>query len=214
MSIAVPSKPERAIETLQATLHAVQARHERVEADALVADWLEILAETVQEREPRGSGMTAAQEDRLVRSGALSSERLASAKARVAGGSLVRRLGESRAHTLADSLTPSEVSTLLHIDQSTVSHRRSDGGLYSFTVGRGRRYPSWQFVDGGGVLPGLAVIVKSIPKEMHPTTVRGIMTTPQPTMRAGGASLTPRDWLVGGGDVERVTAVFEGTLQG
>lgn len=68
--------------------------------------------------------MTAAQEENLVRTGILTREALEIAKTRVAGGSLVRRVAQSRAQTLVDSLTPSEVGALLHIDESRVAGDR------------------------------------------------------------------------------------------
>ena len=156
-----------------------------------------------------GATLTERRRDEMVASGAFSDEQLADLEAGVAAGELDRVIERTRVDAVVQTLSASDVAELLGIQSSRVSHRAgNEESLYSFRVGRHRRFPRWQFTDGG-TLPFLSSLVPVIPRSMHPATVAGIMTTPQPTLRADDAQeLSPIDWLVQGGDVEAVTTLF------
>ncbi len=113
------------------------------------------------------------------------------------------------AQTLEDlvtsSLTIEEAAVSLGLSRSRISHRISDRSLYSFTI-QGRRYlPRWQLRQsprGGAseVIPGLARIVRAVPREMHPLAVEAFMTGPLEELDG----LSPVDHLCSYGVVEVV----------
>jgi len=112
------------------------------------------------------------------------------------------------AFELTHSLTRPAVAALLG---KSVLGMTAAGRLYAHTLaGDGLRWPGWQFA-GGRPLPHLAAVVAALPSGTHPVTLRAFMITPDQALRHDDVAVSPRDWLLGGGDV---TAVLElaGTL--
>ncbi|WP_111721557.1 hypothetical protein [Homoserinimonas sp. OAct 916] len=166
-------------------------------------------AEIIEEPKVHGVALTQDQVDFLTESGSVSASDYDAAVGRVAGGSLRSKIQTAKLSELADSLSTTEVAKMLEIDSSRVRHRQGSGGLYSYLVGRNRRYPSWQF-NNEDVLPGLKQVIKAFPNDTHPATIRGLMTTPQEDLVVSEHPVTPVDWLVGGGDRQAVLDVIEG----
>lgn len=81
----------------------------------------------------------------------------------------------------ASSLTIDETASRLGIDRTRVHHRLRHGELDAFPLGRQRRLPAWQLTDDGHALPGLAPVLAALPKGLHPASVAGFFTTPDPT---------------------------------
>jgi len=111
----------------------------------------------------------------------------------------------------AGALSRTAVAELLGVDVTRVSHQTAAGDLYSYKLGRGRpAYPDWQFSGQNG-LPHLREVLAALPAGTHPVTVRAFMTNWDSSLRREGVFVSPRVWLLGGGDV---TAVVElaGTL--
>lgn len=102
----------------------------------------------------------------------------------------------------ASSVTIDEAATRLGIDRTRVHHRLRHGDLYAFPLGRQRRLPVWQLTDDGRALPGLAPVLAALPKGLHPSSVAGFFTTPDPDLD----DLTAARWLASGGDVGAVVA--------
>ena len=48
-----------------------------------------------------------------------------------------------------------------------------------------------------------------LPADLHPLSVAGFLTTPQPDLRIGGRPVSPLEWLRSGGDVDPVLSVAE-----
>lgn len=113
------------------------------------------------------------------------------ARARVA----LRQLNSA----LAGSVTIKEAATVLGVDRSRISRRITGKSLWAFDFQGSRRIPRWQFL-GGEPLPGLDVIVPSIPKGATPTLVEAFMSTPQPDFD----DRTPVEYLASGGDPTEV----------
>lgn len=106
---------------------------------------------------------------------------------------------------VAQSLDRLAVASLLGISPSRVSHRQAEGALYAFSAGPGRTlYPNWQFA-GGTVLPHLPEVVSNLRPGTPAAVVRRFMTTPDPDLVVEGAALSPRDWLLAGGEAAAVT---------
>lgn len=105
-----------------------------------------------------------------------------------------------------ESLSVQQAAKLLLVDASRVRHRIRDRALYAFKIGAALRLPTWQF-DGHDAIPGLRVVLAALPAELHPLEVGGLMTTPDPDLAVGDEPSSPRDWLVGGGDVDAVVSL-------
>lgn len=110
---------------------------------------------------------------------------------RIRARAAVRELGD----TLSRTVSIKEAAGILGIDRSRVSRRISGKTLWAFDLHGNRRIPRWQFV-GGGLLPGLEVIVPAIPRGATPVMVEAFMRTPQPDFE----DRTPIEYLVAGGD--------------
>lgn len=107
---------------------------------------------------------------------------------------------------LRRSYTAHDVASKWAVDDSRVRHRVRNHALYGVRVGRTLRLPNWQFDDDLRPLPGLAAVLAALPEGMHPREVEGFMTTPQDELRLRGRPVSPRDWLLTGGDAALVAA--------
>jgi len=106
---------------------------------------------------------------------------------------------------VAQSLDRSAVATLLGISPSRVSHRQAEGALYAFSAGPGRHlYPDWQFASRT-VLPHLSEVIGNMRPGTPAAVVRRFMTTPDPDLVVEGVGLSPRDWLLAGGEATALT---------
>lgn len=114
------------------------------------------------------------------------------------------------ADQIRDSVTVGDAAALLGIDGSRVRHRVADGGLYGFKLGGRLRLPRWQFADGGATIPGLRTVLAALPRDLHPLEVSGFMTAPDPDLVLAERPASPRDWLVGGGEVRTVAELARG----
>lgn len=91
------------------------------------------------------------------------------------------------------------------VSASRIRHLVSDGGLWAIRTGRALLLPAWQFDDAGRPLRGLrAVLAAGRPGE-HPLAMQAFMTTPQLDLEGvDGQPMTPRQWLLSGGDAQAV----------
>lgn len=208
LSAGATAPSPRTAETLQRTIGLVRSGRPGAAADQLVSDWLSVLDDAVSERQATSGTLTESQRTWLVESGAMTEDQISAAQARVKSGSLERAITSTKAKSVVDSLSPQEVSKLLGISTSTVSHRRADGSLYGVAVGRNRRYPTWQFV-GNRPLPHLARLLAAISPQVHPATINGLMRNPQPELSIDGQPTEPWAWLSNGGSIEPVLQLLD-----
>lgn len=101
------------------------------------------------------------------------------------------------------TLSTVQAAALLNVDRTRIVHRLRDGGLWSVRVGRSRRIPRWQIVDGQA-LPQLSQLIPAIPANVHPADIHALMTTEQEEL--GGR--TPTHHLATGGDVAPVVELL------
>jgi hypothetical protein len=120
---------------------------------------------------------------------------------------------DSRARAVAaqavlrdSALTVSDAATTLRVDTSRIRHRLAAGRLVGWKDRGGWRLPAWQFTESG-VLPGLEIVLAALPNDQPPLVVAAFMTTPQEDLQLGGSPGTPRQWLLAGGDPDRVAAL-------
>lgn len=121
---------------------------------------------------------------------------------------VLRASSSNLADEARESLTVEQAAKLLLVDGSRVRHRVRDRALYGFKIGGGLRLPIWQF-DRHDAIPGLRAVLAALPTALHPLEVAGLMTTPDSDLAVADEPVSPRDWLVGGGDVSAVVALVE-----
>jgi excisionase family DNA binding protein len=110
---------------------------------------------------------------------------------------------------LASTLAVPEVAIRMGVSASRIRHLVSDGGLSFVRTGRALRLPAWQFDDAGRSLRGLRTVLAATRKGEHPLAMQAFMTTPQLDLEGvDGQPMTPRDWLLSGGDAEVVVALL------
>ncbi|MGH3090685.1 MAG: hypothetical protein ACRDSJ_25680 [Rubrobacteraceae bacterium] len=123
------------------------------------------------------------------------------------GRDAASRTAARYAAMLSLALTESEVREMLGVGASRVRQRVADGSLYAISVGRERRFPSFQF-DGRTLVPGIGEVLKALPDDLHPLEVESWLTSPDPDLTMDGEdgetseALSPREWLISGGSVE------------
>ncbi|WP_236796890.1 DNA-binding protein [Amycolatopsis sp. GM8] len=108
---------------------------------------------------------------------------------------------------LAESaLSVADAARLLHIDPSRVRHRLGARRLAGWKAQSGWRLPAWQFT-AGGVLPNLDAVLAAVPVDEPALAVAAFMTSRQDDLVIAGDAVTPRQWLLAGGDPRPVAAL-------
>lgn len=97
------------------------------------------------------------------------------------------------------SLTVAEAARHLGVDPSRVRHKLGERRLTGWKDQGGWRLPAWQFAERRP-LPGLDVVLAAVPADQPPLVVAAFMNTPQSDLEIGGRPVTPRQWLLAGGD--------------
>lgn len=116
------------------------------------------------------------------------------------------RTALAAARIVADSLTVKDVARLLGVGESRVRQRAAEGSLFAIRARRPLRFPAFQFTDGAE-LPGWADIAPLFPNDEHPAVVERFMVSPAVDLEIDGDSVSPRDWLLSGGDPAEVAAL-------
>lgn len=112
---------------------------------------------------------------------------------------------------LAESaLTVIGAAEQLNVDPSRVRHRLAAHRLSGWKEQGGWRLPAWQFT-AGGVLPGLAQVLAEVGEDVPALALAAFMTHRQDDLLVGEDPVTPRQWLLAGGD-PRPVAVLAATL--
>lgn len=152
---------------------------------------------------PDASGLTEGQESILREHGGIT----ASVRGRrEVGQAAVLSSSSNLAASTRESLSVEQAARLLRVDASRVRHRLRDRALYGFRIGAGLRLSVWQF-DQHEPIPGLRAVLAALPHDLHPLEVAGFMTSADPDLTVADQPLSPRDWLIGGGDVSTVVAL-------
>lgn len=121
------------------------------------------------------------------------------------------RTAADYAALVATSLSVLEAAARLGVDGSRVRHRIAAGELWALHgPGRRRLLPALQFAADGGVVPGLAEVLRALPDDLHPLEVSGFLTGRRTDLRLRGRDQSPVDWLVRGGGVADVVAAAAG----
>lgn len=188
---------------LQASVEAFARRGVRVEAEALDRLVAASVAAVLSDAPVADSMELTAAEVAALERGALQVAPPREVVDRVLAGSAARL-----AALLGTAYTVAETAALLGIDGSRVRHRLAARTLYGVRSSEGWRLPRFQF-DAARKVPGIERVVPRLEPGLHPLTVAGWFTTPDPDLVLERVALSPRDWLRAGGDVAVVASLAE-----
>lgn len=124
-----------------------------------------------------------------------------------AGALAVAELEATYRELLRDAFTTAEVAKLLRLPESEVRQRREDRALWAIQSSNDWRFPRLQFIVNGPrreQLRGLDQVFPTLPGSLHPLSVAGFLTTPQPGLIQLDQPVTPMEWLSTGGDPQLV----------
>ncbi|MBD8612024.1 hypothetical protein IFT77_16150 [Frigoribacterium sp. CFBP 13729] len=143
-----------------------------------------------------------------VKSGAMTQWEWDDAQARVARGDLARMERQTERGGLENATTARDAASRLGLTPRSIAVFPAE--VFAFIVDGELRYPVWQFVNDreNPVLPHLVQLVEAFSDDMHPSTILGFMQTPQEDAQLNGVQLTPVEWLVRGGDVQRLVDIL------
>lgn len=114
----------------------------------------------------------------------------------------------------ASALKVSQAAARLGVDPSRIRQRLAARSLFGIRVEASWRLPRFQFTDDGRQLvPGFGAIAPGL-AELHPLDVATWFTTPHGDLVLGVSgneetAVSPRDWLLGGGDPREVLALID-----
>ena len=112
------------------------------------------------------------------------------------------------ARLMATALTTEETRRKLHVDRSRVRQRIAERTLWAIKDSGKWVLPAVQF-DDNGLVRGLDQIIRLVPAGMHPLSVLGLLTSPQPELGEAGEPVSIVHWLRTGGDITTAVAVME-----
>lgn len=119
----------------------------------------------------------------------------------------LRALSANLAEQTRTSISVPQAAEQLDVDASRIRHRLRDRALYGFKIGSSIRLPLWQFGDDRAPIPGLRAVLAALPTDLHPLEISGFMTSPDPDLTIADEPVSPRDWLVGGGELTAVSEI-------
>jgi hypothetical protein len=111
---------------------------------------------------------------------------------------------------LATALSVPQLARRLGVDQSRVRQRIAQHTLIAVKDGAAWRLPLFQLDDTGQrLVPGLAAVAPRLAR-VHPVAGARWFTLPHPDLvDDDGHPLSPRAWLLGGGDPKEVAALAD-----
>jgi len=114
------------------------------------------------------------------------------------------------ARLFSTAYTEDEVAAGLGTDLSTIYGRRRARTLWAIEDAAAWVYPVLQFRPGTFLeqTPCLDAVLSSLAEDLHPAAVAGFLETPQCDLQVAGSACTVIDWLLDGGDVERVLSLI------
>lgn len=111
------------------------------------------------------------------------------------------------AAALDSALSTREVAALLGRTEASVRRSRRYGDLYALNPGdpTGQRFPRWQFISTGRLLPGLRRILSGFPRDTHPLAIARFMTQ----IHGDLDGISPVEWLANNGAVDPLASLVE-----
>lgn len=127
----------------------------------------------------------------------------------VSPATTARALGRTAARwadLLTDSANAAEAARLLGVQESRVRQRLAARTLYGFKHEGAWRVPRFQFYHDRPV-PGVATVFPRLPDTVTPIAVETWFTTPTMELVSEDQALSPREWLIAGGDPTTVATL-------
>ncbi len=115
----------------------------------------------------------------------------------------------AQVEAIIDSFSDDEAAYFLDISLRHVRRLAQNKHLHFFKVGRMRRYPTWQFDERTGVLPGLHDVVMAVPSAWEPARSYAFMATHEAGLMIHGEPISPHTWLAIGLDPATVVSLIE-----
>jgi hypothetical protein len=111
---------------------------------------------------------------------------------------------------LASALSVQQAARRVGVDGSRVRQRLAGRTLYGVRVDGSWRLPLFQFTDDGqSIIPGFGELVPLV-EGLHPVDVATWFVMPNVDLVVGeDAHVSPRDWLLGGGDVQMLIPLVD-----
>jgi hypothetical protein len=104
---------------------------------------------------------------------------------------------------VASSLTTREAAARLGVDESRIRQRLANRTLYGVKSEGQWRVPLFQF-EGEKLIPGWNVVLPRFDPTLHPVSLYNWFHLPDPDLEIADESVSPRAWLISGGDPEIV----------
>lgn len=102
---------------------------------------------------------------------------------------------------LENALTLEEVSNMLNISTARVHERYNESSLIGFPYNGSIVFPDVQFFNSEE-LPNWGLVAPSFKGDIHSVALSLFMNQTSTELESHGVDLTPREWLLSGGDVE------------
>jgi hypothetical protein len=121
------------------------------------------------------------------------------------------RSAAAYAALIGSSLSVAQTAARLHVEGSRVRQRLGERTLYGIKMRSGWRLPLFQFTDEGTV-PGIAVVLPRLDPSLHPLSVVGWFTTPNPDLTYGDDEepVSALSWLMTGRSPRTVAELASG----
>ncbi len=107
---------------------------------------------------------------------------------------------------VAGGFSVADIATLLHVDESRVRQRLAKRTLYGVKVDGVWRLPTFQF-HADRLIPGWERVAPALDPSLNPVTVYQWCTLPDGDLIMAGEPISPRAWLLRGGDPEAVISL-------
>ena len=118
------------------------------------------------------------------------------------------RSAAAYAALIGSSLSVAQAAARLHVAGSRVRQRLGERSLYGIKMRSGWRLPLFQFTEQGTV-PGIDVVLPRLDPTLHPLSVVGWFTTPNPDLTYGDEEepVSALTWLMAGCSPDPVVAL-------
>jgi len=116
---------------------------------------------------------------------------------------LIQTRADNLIQLAADSNTVAQTASRLQRSEQRIRGAIADGSLYAVKIGRNWRLPMWQF-RGDQVLPHLRRVIEKVPAGASALALGNLMTIPTRELFLDDEPVSPRDWLLAGGDPQLV----------
>lgn len=113
------------------------------------------------------------------------------------------------ASILASALPVPDAAARLSIDASTLRHRIAVPSVYAVRVNGVWKLPLFQFTDTlDAIVPGFGDLAPAL-GDLHPVDVFNWFTLPHVDLEVADSSVSPRDWLLGGGHPKHLVSLLD-----